>query len=182
MTDRDELIPPGLRDAVAALPRERDPGAALEDRVVRALVASGEIGSGQAGRQSTVSRLGVRPRQGMWISAVAATLIFAVALSLWTTRRRAPLGDPYVLFLMQDSAYQAPPPGHWPERVAEYARWADSLNALGKIDLEAQVTGPGPLTGMFIVRAVSDADAARIARSCPHLRYGGHIDTHRLIE
>jgi hypothetical protein len=35
---------------------------------------------------------------------------------------------------------------------------------------------------MFIVRAVSDADAAQIARSCPHLRYGGHIDTHRLIE
>ena len=40
MTDRDEDIPPGLRDALAALPRDRDPGAALEDRVVRALAAS----------------------------------------------------------------------------------------------------------------------------------------------
>ena len=182
MTDRDELIPPGLREALAALPRERDPGAALEDRVVGALVASGEIGSGHAGRRTTVFGLSARRGQRLWIYAVAATLIFAVALSLWTTRRRPPLGDPYVLFLMQDSAYQAPAPGHWDERVAEYARWADSLDALGKVDLAAQVTGPGPLTGMFIVRAVSDADAARIARSCPHLRYGGHIDTHRLIE
>ena len=44
MTDQEESVPPDLRAALAALPRERDPDAALEGRVVRSLVASGDIG------------------------------------------------------------------------------------------------------------------------------------------
>ena len=87
-----------------------------------------------------------------------------------------------MMLLYNDSTYRWPPPGHETERVAEYGRWADSLEAAGHMERAARLPGPGPLTGMFIVRAASDAEAARIVATCPHLKYGGWIETRRMIE
>jgi hypothetical protein len=35
---------------------------------------------------------------------------------------------------------------------------------------------------MFIIRAATDADAAKLAASCPHIKYGGHIEVRRFFE
>jgi hypothetical protein len=59
------------------------------------------------------------------------------------------------------------------------ARWADSLDAIGKLDRAGRVRGPGEIGGLFIVRAADDADAARIAASCPFTKWGGHIEVKR---
>lgn len=178
MTDREELVPPDLRAGLAALPRERDPGAALEERVVQLLVASGDIGPLARGREARGRSWG-----RTWIVSAAAIVVLATMLSWWVVRRPAPRGDAYVMLLYQDSTYRGPPPGHEMERVAEYARWADSIEAAGHImEREARLGGTGPITGMFIFRAANDSEARRIAESSPHLRYGGHIETRRMIE
>jgi hypothetical protein len=40
---------------------------------------------------------------------------------------------------------------------------------------------PGALAGFFIVSAATAAEAESIARSCPHVRYGGRVVV-RLID
>src|SRR5580704_3725348 len=144
----------------------REPTPELEERVVRALTASGLI------------RRKRWPRIWMTAAAVAA----AVALSaLHLGRAKAP-GETYVMLLYEDSTFQMPLPGHVAERRAESARWADSLAERGELDLGGRVDGSGPITGMFIIRAATDADAAKRAASCPHLKYGGHIVVRRFFE
>jgi hypothetical protein len=147
---------------------KRESTPALEERVVRALIASGLI------RRRRWPRI--------WMTAAAVTLAAAVAVSgLHLGRGKTP-GETYVMLLYEDSTFQLPAPGHLAERRAEYARWADSLAQRGELDLGGVVAGSGPITGMFIIRARTDADAARLAASCPHRKYGGHIEVRRFVE
>lgn len=150
------------------LPRERQPDPALEERVVSALAASGLI------RRR-------RSRAPIWLAAAAA-LILVIGLSVWRTRHVVAPGNTYVLLLYEDSTYHFAPPGHGTERMAELVRWADSLSSLGQLDVGGHLVGSTMPGGLFIIRAKSDADAARIAASCPFGKYGGHIDVHRFIE
>ena len=150
-----------LKRALAALPREEQPDPALEDRVVRAVL----------GRRS----------RWIWLSAVAAAAVLLVFTHPWTRTRRT--GQTYVLLLSPGPAYLAPPPGGLDARRAEYGRWADSLFRLGKLDVEGHLEPPGEIVdGLFIIRAADDADAARIAATCPHNKYRGHIELRRFIE
>ena len=156
-------LPDDIKRALAELPRERQPDPALEDRVVRAV-------------------LGRRRHRWIWVGAAAA----AAAALLVMTRPWSPAratGQTYVLLLSPGPDYLAPAPGHFDERRAEYGRWADSLARLGKLDLEGHLEPPGAIVnGLFIIRAANDSDAARIAATCPHLKYRGHIELRRFIE
>lgn len=149
------------------LPRERQPDPALEDRVVWALAASGLIRP--------------RSRAPIWLAA-AVVLVLAVGLSLWRSRHVVAPGDTYVLLLNEDSGYRAAPRGQGAARLAEMTRWADSLAKLGELDLGGHLVGSARPDGLFIIRAPSDSDAARIAASCPFMKWGGHIDVRRFIE
>ena len=146
------------------LPRETQPDPALEDRVVSTLVSAG-----------LVRRRRVRP---LWLAAAAVILL---AISVTMLRPKHPLtpGNTYVVLLYEDSTYRPAPPGHDAERVAVIARWADSLDAVGKFERAGRLRGPGPLGGMIMVRAADDAEAARIAASCPFTQWGGHVEVKR---
>jgi hypothetical protein len=156
-------LPDDIKRALAELPRERQPDPALEGRVVRAVF----------GR-----------RRWMWVGVAAAAAAAAALLMvthLWSPARAT--GQTYVLLLSPGSAYLTPPPGHLEERRAEYARWADSLARLGKLDVGGHLDPPGDVVdGLFIIRAANDSDAARIAATCPHIKYRGHIELRRFIE
>jgi hypothetical protein len=146
------------------LPRETEPDAGLEERVVSRLVAAG-----------LVRRRRVRP----WWLAVAAVIALAFGVTrFWPTQAPA-RGNTYVVLLYEDSTYRPAPAGHDAERVAVIARWADSLNTMGKFERAGRLRGSGPLGGLLIVRATDDADAARIAASCPFTRWGGHVEIKR---
>jgi hypothetical protein len=149
--------------------RDRQPDPALEERVVSALVASGLV------RRR-------RSRTPIWLAA-AAVLGLAIGFSVWhSTRQAVAPGNTYVLLLYEDSTYHFAPPRRGTERVAELSRWADSLAKLGQLDLGGHLVGSTNPGGLFLIRARSDSDAARIAASCPFLKYGGRVDVRRFIE
>ncbi len=156
-------LPDDIRRALAELPRELPPDPTLEERVVRAALG--------------------RRRHWMWLGAVVATAAAAmlVVTHPWSGARAT--GQRYVLLLSPGPAYLAPPPGQLDERRAEYARWADSLARLGKLDVGGHLEPPGDVVdGLFIIRAANDSDAARIAASCPHIKYRGRIEVRRFVE
>lgn len=155
-------LPDDITRALSELPRERQPDPALEDRVVRAVLRR-------------------RRRRWMWAGTAAAAAALLVMTHPWSPARAA--GQTYVLLLSPGSAYLSPAPGHLDERRAEYARWADSLARLGKLDMEGHLEPPGAVVdGLFIIRAANDSDAARIAATCPHIKYRGHIEVRRFVE
>lgn len=146
------------------LPREAQPDQALEERIVSALAASGLV-----------------RRRRVWPLWVAAAAVIVLLIGVRTFRHEHTLiqGTSYLVLLYEDSTYRPAPPGDDAERVAVIARWADSLDAVGKLERAGRVRGPGPLGGLIIVRAADDADAARIAASCPFTQWGGHIELKR---
>ncbi len=147
------------------LPLEIQPDFALEQRVVSTLVAAG-----------LVRRRRVWP---VWAAAAAAMIVLAYGVTTFSSKHPLAQGQTYVVLLYEDSTYRPTPPGHDAERVAVVARWADSLDAVGKLDRAGRVRGPGEIGGLFIVRAADDADAARIAAACPFTKWGGHIEVKR---
>lgn len=150
------------------LPRERQPDPALEERVVSTLVAAG-----------LVRRRRAWP---VWVAAAAAVVVLAIGVSVLRPKHTLAQGNTYVLLLYQDSTYRFAPKGHGAERVAELARWADSLYVAGKLERGGHLVGPGPIGGLFMIRAANDSDAARIAAGCPFTKYGGHVEVKRLEE
>jgi hypothetical protein len=146
------------------LPRETQPDAGLEERVVSRLVAVGLVR---------------RRRVWPWWLAAAAVIVLAFGVTMFWPRQTLARGRTYVVLLYEDSTYRPAPAGHDAERVAVLARWADSLGTMGKFERAGRLRGPGPLGGLFIVRATDDADAARIAASCPFTRWGGHVEIKR---
>lgn len=153
-------LPDDIMRALAELPRELRPDPALEERVVRAVLG--------------------RRRRWMWVAAAAAAAVLLVITHPWSPRAT---GETYVLLLSPGPGYLAPPPGHLEERRAEYGRWADSLARVGKLDVEGHLEPPGDVVdGLFIIRAASDSDAERIAATCPHIKYRGHIEVRRFVE
>jgi len=151
------------------LPREMQPARALEERVVSKLVAAG-----------LVRRRRVWP---IWAAAVAAALIVsAIGVAVLRPTHTPAQGNTYVLLLAEDSAYRPAPKGHGAERVAELARWADSLDALGKLERAGRLVGPGPIGGLFMIRAADDSAAARIAAACPFRKWGGRVVLKRFEE
>lgn len=146
---------------------ERQPDPALEERVVRALKASGDIRA--------------RPHW-RWAAPLIAAAAAAVLLWLhpWSPPPRE--GQQYILLLYNNPEFDYPDPAHMQARIAEYARWADSLDRHGELDLEGRLAGRPEIGGLFIVRAKNQAEADSIAASCPHLRYHGRIEVRRFIE
>jgi hypothetical protein len=156
-------LPDDIRRALAELPRERQPDPALEDRVVRAALG------------------GARRGRWLWLGVAAVAAAVLVLTHPWSPSRAT--GQTYVLLLSPGPDYLAPPPGHGDDRRIEYGRWADSLARLGKLDVEGRLEPPGDVVnGLFIIRAANDSDAARIAATCPHTKYRGHIEVRRFLE
>ena len=90
-----------------------------------------------------------------------------------------PKGNTYAVLLYEDSTYRPAAAGQQAERVAEMARWGDSLDTHGEFERAGRLIGPGQLGGLFIIRAADDAEAAQIAASCPFHKWGGHIEVKR---
>jgi len=188
MMRSDDELTPEERDAIARLPREADPPAGLEQATVAALAARGLLR---------------RPRRrfDVALALAASVLLFIGGLALGRFGggiAPAPPADGrprFALFLYEGPEYDQPAPGAMDERVEEYVAWAREERANGAVeggeklkdgdDVAIEPDGsagavPSPpgeprLAGYFLIRAADQRTALEIARSCPHVRYGGRI-------
>jgi hypothetical protein len=119
----------------------------------------------------------------------AGLLIGFLARETWTRGDTRPPAQPgqYVLLLLGDT------PGDTGAvhiaREREYGQWASSLDGgarwVGGHELGDVVDDIGPkpagapavdrLAGYFVIDAPSRERAAEVARTCPHVKYGGRV-------
>ena len=151
------------------------PPASLKNHVIRSLRAQGRL----RGSQRAVLLRALA-------AAAAALVLVTTGILIGRGTQSAPAVDRqsrFVLLLYQDETFQGMDEA---TLVGEYSAWADSLRRLDalvmgeKLGTPAQRLGApaapaGGPTGLFIVRAADHAAALAIARTCPHLRYGGGI-------
>ena len=188
MTEPNGDLSPQEREALAALPREAAPPPALEEATVRALAARGRLRRPPR-RRPTPAELG--------LALAASALLFLGGLAVGRRAESpppAPAGPQFALLLYEGPEYRHAASGEEAERVREYSAWAGLRAERGElvageklreepdlvIGADGTVTTPAPaagprLAGFFIVRAADRASALEIARSCPHVRYGGSI-------
>lgn len=188
MTRSDDELTPEERDALGRLPREADAPAGLEQATVAALTARGLLS---------------RPRRrfGAALALAASVLLFAGGLAIGRfggdTAPAPPAGGQprFALFLYEGPEYDQPAPGRMDERVQEYVAWASAERTDGAVEGGEKLrdgddvaiepdgsTGPlasspgeSRLAGYFLIRATDQRAALEIARSCPHVRYGGRV-------
>jgi hypothetical protein len=180
MESQDDLTP-DEQESLRRLPREAASPPALEDATVAALHGRGLLRRSQP--------RGIHP-----VLAIAASLLlFAGGLAIGRVGTVPSLPDDgrprFAFFLYEGPEYQQPAPGAMAQRVGEYVAWASEKRANGvveggeklKEDADFAVgeavasAGQPRLAGYFLVRATDRSAAAEIARSCPHVRYGGSI-------
>jgi hypothetical protein len=188
MTGTDEDLTPDERHALGRLPREATPPPGLEGATVSALAARGLLRRASRGRGIPA-----------WLAVAASLVLFLGGLTvgrLGETPVAPDDGRPrFALFLYEGPEYDPPAPERMAERVQEYVTWAREQREHGVVeggeklrddaDLEIEPdgsTGEPPLApsgsrlaGYFIVQADDRRAAAEIARTCPHVRYGGRI-------
>jgi hypothetical protein len=187
MMRSDDELTPDERDALGRLPREAAPPAGLEQTTVAALTARGLLR---------------RPRRRFdaALALAASVLLFAGGLALGRFGESAPVppadGRPrFALFLYEGPEYAQPAPGGMDERVREYVAWASAERTNGAVEggeklkdgddvaiepdgstgAVRSTAGESRLAGYFLIRAADQRTALEIARSCPHVRYGGRI-------
>lgn len=176
-----------LAEALSRLHPDVEPPPRVEDLLVTRLRVRGDI----------VEPRSLRP----WL--VAAGLAAALLLAVLLLRRPEtgpalatglPARPEFMLLIAEDTLYT--PPADSAEaraRVAEYTEWAGRLAGGGHLvsagelaysgtDVRASgraasVIDPraGAISGYFLVRAESLAQAEQLAADSPHLRYGGTV-------
>lgn len=184
---------PGKQDPLRALDRGIDPPDALEGRVRRTLTTRGLLRR----RPSPAWR---------YAAAVVAAVALLAAGYLAGEWGRDGVAEPdgvgrYAIFLYEDTAFDTSRPEL--ELVMEYSAWAAGLRERGRLEAGEQLAaagillerqadsivvgerGPaaeaGALTGFFVIRAASEAEALSIARTCPHLKYGGRVAVRAIV-
>jgi hypothetical protein len=173
----------------AGLPREAEAPRGLEDATVEALVARGLLRRPPARR----------PRAPVPALALAASVLLFLG-GVAVGRRGEPALPPappgqFALLLYEGPGYRHSAPGEEAERVREYGAWAAARAEQGElvageklredpdvvVGSDGTVSTPAPpagadrLAGFFLIRAADARRAVEIARSCPHVRYGGSI-------
>jgi hypothetical protein len=173
------------RAELAALLQPSAPPPELESRVIARLATAGLL----ARRRAPVAHR-------TWLLAAGlALLLIGFGLGRWqppsaneeTTTR-------YLLLMHQDESYRPGRP--LAALTAEVGGWAKSLRRTGEliegdrlgvrghlVTPDGAETGLAPgdvISGFFVVRAASDERALAIARTCPHLTYGGRVELRRI--
>jgi hypothetical protein len=164
-----------------SLARDARPPSRLKARLVRTLRDRG--------------MLAPLPRPRLVLAATIVA-VAALAIAMLLFRSAGPSASPtFVLLLYEDESFT--PSRTEGELVAEYGAWAADLERGGALVLGEPLTRAsfvlhgaapgtavesvqprsdlGALAGLFVIRARDQAAALAIARTCPHLRYGGRV-------
>jgi len=170
----NEIAPVDL----SSLAGEHAAARGLEDKVADALIAKGLI----------------RPRgrntRALWWQAIAATVLLVLGFAVgrvWHPVVPKPQTTFVLLLREQGNWRPATTADEERRRVDEYRAWARQLRGEGRIvdGLEllpgARALGDGSVSdtgiaGFFTFSARTLDEALAVARTCPHLRYGGQVE------
>ena len=158
-----------------------EPDLELESRVRRTLITRGLVRPSPTRASAWLSRAGL---------LAAGVLLGVVIRGNWTGQsdsRPATQPGQYVLLLLGETLGDTGAVHAARER--EYGQWAASLTGgarwVGGHELGAVVDDIGPrppgtpgadrLAGYFVIDAPSRERAAEVARTCPHVKYGGRV-------
>jgi hypothetical protein len=186
--------------ALGRLPREFTPPALLEEATVRRLRLAGLLRSRRIRPAWAAGGFSV----ATWALAAGIAAVAFVGGSLYAARRAVPpVQATYALLLYgggsgDDSATHV-------RRAAEYAEWANASHVAARViggealgapvaAVARHASNPGSdsiivdgepvdssgFVGYFLVTAASREAAVRLARECPHLRYGGRVVVRRV--
>lgn len=181
------------REKFTALSRQCQPPPALETRIISTLKSKGLI------RMATTQRNFAAPRLTV---AFAAVVLLALGFSLgkWQSRTLQP--DPnlqtFIMLLHEAGTVEA----HEADKVSEYSKWAHTIAQAGqlvdgeklrydgrllrRVDEKLEVLEFAPhedaehVGGYFLIQARDYEEAVQIARSCPHLKYGGVVELRQI--
>ncbi len=182
MNGQDDLDPREAR-SLEELRRDASPSPDLEARVLDKL-----------GDEGLVRRRGRIGPVLAWAALLAGVFVAGILVG---DRRGGPAdrmdGDRYVFLLLESPRYRSPETAEAERaRVSEYADWAGELAGTGrfvegeKLDDALQRLGEPAaadaevVAGFFVIEAGSMQEALRIARTTPHLRYGGSVEVRRI--
>ena len=169
------------------LPRAKPP-AELADRLQRTLETRGLISPQKRRGPTWAARVGLIAA-GVVLGILARGGYHEIVESRGATRVDAQPGQ-YVLLLYGDTpgdtgtvhAAREREYGRWASGLAGGARWvgghelADVVEDLGTpSSAEPTASRDDRLAGYFVIEASSRERAAEVARSCPHLKYGGRV-------
>ena len=164
---------------------EPAPSRQLESRVVAALRADGLIRTGVSWP------LPARIAAALLLFVLGALAGRYVPRELTNVPASTPVQPRYLLLLAGDVT----PTLDGSTRAAEYGDWARSLSARGiKVSGDELATQAELVTnrrsstlrdlalvgGYFLIEARDDAEAAALAHTCPHIKYGGSIVVRRI--
>jgi len=121
----------------------------------------------------------VRRSRAPWYAAFASLILTIAAIIVFSS---GPAQPHYILLLYESPNFSG-------GSREEYSAWARKMRPLvvGGEELGAAVLAVNPprtgeqLAGYFLINARDDATAARVARTCPHLKHGGGVVLKRLL-
>lgn len=167
------------RDALAPLREGLAPAPGLESRISRTL----------RGRRAGARRLRLS------LAAIFLVAVGGLVGRWWTLPPASDQAEPrFILLLFEGPAFDSLSVTH-EVRVTEYREWAEALASRGQLvdaaelapveqrlgDMPAAPLSQGyVIAGFFVLRARDQADALRIAATCPHLRHGGGVSVRPL--
>lgn len=148
-------------------------------------------------------RIGQLPTTRRWWLPLLAASLFGMlpgaALAWWWLRDQtpAPAGERFVLLLHEGAGMTVPAnEAEAATIVARYRAWAAAMAAKQALELGEKLrdgegyvlqakddvprTQRNGIGGLFILRAPDYAAARELARTCPHLQYGGTIELRRI--
>jgi hypothetical protein len=147
----------------------------------------------------------VRRNRMLWLRAAAAVALLATG---WLAGRYAapaataaaadPVKPQYALLVKNNDT----PPADGMQQFREYSAWIGNLKKerqaggealhgkawrLHKTDAAVETTeyalktSPDDISGYFLFEAENEAEALKIAQTCPHLNYGGTLELRQIL-
>lgn len=198
------LPPDADSDPLAELPRALDPPPGLEDRVIGDLRRRGLLGasppSGRRPRWWMTAAACLLAALGGWAIGGSGRTPGAVSVGVsgevaGEAASPAPQAGEkqYLLLLVEPRPLTTDKPQA--TLVGEYRSWAAELARQGRLVSAARLdegqsaylaesprppAGIAQVTGFFVLRSSSLAEAEAIAGTCPHVGYGGEISVREL--
>ncbi len=123
----------------------------------------------------------------------AALVVFAIGLFLFGAYYSSALteGDNYnYILLLSNSKQQFT--NDPIDRFEEYGRWSKGIQKQGititgeklstsKVTIGAIENTGSDFSGFFLLSVSSEAEAVRLASTCPHVKYGGAIEIRKIV-